>query len=179
MPKAGEYRFVHFNTERVAEHRFVHNRIRTSLYNVFNFIPKGIIIEEFSRLANLYFLIICIFQFHPYTTNTNSVSYTLPLLMMVVLFAAFLKAKQDLARHRADRAANKAKTRRYIRERGAFEESTWSQVKVGDFLMVESHEVGPSPSRVTPSTASASGAFARPCLVFATLAASDRRWHRP
>ena len=40
-------------------------------------------------------------------------------------------------------AANKAKTRRYNRERGGFEETAWSQVKVGDFLMVESYEVGP------------------------------------
>ena len=73
----GEHRFVHFNTEVVAEHRFCSNKINTALcaarrarlvprishlaaaprsYQWWNFVPK-LIWVEFSKLANVYFLV--------------------------------------------------------------------------------------------------------------------------
>ena len=101
-------RFVHFNTPSVADHKFATNEIHTALYNVFTFIPKGVLIEEFSRLANAYFAVVVFFQINPSTTNSDGISYTLPILTVVIFFASYLKLKQDLARHKADRAANSA-----------------------------------------------------------------------
>ena len=56
-----EYRSVYFNTE-VANVGFCNNKIRTSLYiggwlTPFVFFFKGVIIEEFSKLANFFFLV--------------------------------------------------------------------------------------------------------------------------
>ena len=131
-------RFVHFNTPSVADHKFATNEIHTALYNVFTFIPKGVLIEEFSRLANAYFAVVVFFQINPSTTNSDGISYTLPILTVVIFFASYLKLKQDLARHKADRAANSAKTLRYVD--GAFVPAVWTDVKVGDFLKVSNRE---------------------------------------
>ena len=67
MPKtvpSDEFRLVHFGTDRVAEHTFCNNKIRTSLYlrgplTPFYFLIKGVLIEEFSKLANFYFAVRC------------------------------------------------------------------------------------------------------------------------
>ena len=132
-------RFVHINTPRVAEHKkFATNRIRTSLYNVFTFIPKGVILEEFSRLANAFFALVVVLQINPSTSNSDGISYTLPILAIVVLFASYLKLKQDLSRHKSDHAANSAKTLRYVG--GEFVPAVWTEVKVGDFLKVGNRE---------------------------------------
>ena len=143
-PANDDARTVHFNTSRVNEHHFANNKIRTALYNVWNFVPKGIIYEEFSRLANSYFAVVVLLQFLPQTTNTGGISYTVFLLTFMVLFASFLKAKQDLKRHRADHAANTAKTQRYDPASKSFKQIMWSDVAVGDILKVANREMLPA-----------------------------------
>ena len=83
---ASDQRQVHFNTPRVAEHRFANNRIRTSLYTLLNFIPKGIIFEEFSRLANSYFALVVVLQLVPDISTTGGIPYTLPLLTITTRY---------------------------------------------------------------------------------------------
>ena len=94
------YRHVHFGTEKVAEHkRFCNNRVSTTLYvrgwlTPIIFLLKGVVIEEFSKIANFYFLIIVSLQLWPTTSNTGGFATTLPALMCVVAFASALKLKQ-------------------------------------------------------------------------------------
>ena len=65
--KTEPFRSVHFGTERVAEHRFCNNRVRTTLYvrgwlTPFIFFFKGVIIEEFAKLPKRYFAFIVALQ---------------------------------------------------------------------------------------------------------------------
>ena len=97
---ARDYRHVHFGTEKVAEHKqFCNNRVSTTLYvrgaiTPFLFLFKGVILEEFSKLANFYFIIVVSLQLWPTTSNTGGFASTLPALVGVVTFASALKLKQ-------------------------------------------------------------------------------------
>jgi len=142
-----EFRMVHFGTERVAEHKFCNNKIRTALYvrgtlTPFIFVVKGICIEEFSKLANFYFLIVVGLQMWNETTNTGGLPTTLPALSMVVAFASILKFVQDIERARADHTLNTAKCERLIG--GKFVVGAWTDVQVGDFVKVHNREMLPA-----------------------------------
>ena len=76
---------VHFGTERVSEHKFCNNKIRTTLYvrgwlTPLIFLFKGVLLEEFSKLANFYFAFIVVLQMRPQSSNTGGLPTTLPAL---------------------------------------------------------------------------------------------------
>ena len=145
-----EFRSVYFNVPEIVHNKFCHNKIRTALYvqeplwirAPIIFFFKGIIIEEFSKLANFYFLIIAFWQWYPETTNTNQFPTVAPALTFVVTAASFIKFRQDLERYSADKALNEASCQRYVD--GSFVPAKWTQVKVGDFLKIDNREMLPA-----------------------------------
>ena len=142
-----EFRMVHFGTERVAEHRFVNNRVRTTLYvrgwlTPIIFFFKGVILEEFSKLANRYFAFVVLLQMWKRTTNTGGLPTVGPALTLIVCFASVLKLMQDLDRSRADHQLNTAKCERLVA--GKFVATTWTDIKVGDFIKVHNREMLPA-----------------------------------
>ena len=132
------------------------------------FLGKGVIIEEFSKLANFYFLFVVTLQLLPETTNTGRLPTTAPALTIVVLFASYLKFRQvrlpltchyfshrpshipscrggrlqDRERSRADYMLNTAKCERLVN--GKFIVGAWTDVKVGDFVKVKNREMLPA-----------------------------------
>ena len=54
---------------------FCDNSIHTSKYTFVNFVPKNLI-EQFSKLANIYFLIMMILQVPHLTLNTLSIDHS-------------------------------------------------------------------------------------------------------
>ena len=146
-----EFRSVFFNVPEVAQNaKFCNNKIRTALYCADPllirtppyFLIKGVVIEEFSKLANFYFLVIIALQSWSETTNTNGFPTTSPALTLVVVFASVIKFRQDVERFRADKALNEASCQRLVD--GRFVASKWTQVKVGDFLKVGNREMLPA-----------------------------------
>jgi len=146
-----EFRSVFFNVPEVAQNaKFCNNKIRTALYCADPllirtppyFLIKGVVIEEFSKLANFYFLVIIALQSWSETTNTNGFPTTSPALTLVVVFASVIKFRQDIERFRADKALNEAACQRLVD--GRFVASKWTQVKVGDFLKVDNREMLPA-----------------------------------
>ena len=126
--KAAPFRTVHFGTEKVAEHRFCNNRVRTTLYvrgwlTPIIFLFKGVIYEEFSKLPNRYFLFIVGLQMWKETSNTGGLPTTAPALSLIVTFASILKLMQDIERSRADYELNTAKCERLVA--GKFVATTW------------------------------------------------------
>jgi hypothetical protein len=146
-----EFRSVFFNVPEVAQNaKFCNNKIRTALYCADPllirtppyFLIKGVVIEEFSKLANFYFLVIIALQSWSETTNTNGFPTTSPALTLVVVFASVIKFRQDIERFRADKALNEAACQRLVD--GRFVASKWTQVKVGDFIKVDNREMLPA-----------------------------------
>ena len=88
--KLDEYRIVHFNSSRVAEHKFCTNKITTYLYSWWNFAPK-ILFEEFSKLPYMYFLTMTALQCIPIVSNTSGVPTLAPILTIMVCASAALK----------------------------------------------------------------------------------------
>lgn len=83
---------------------FCNNFVKTSKYEIWNFVPK-FLFEEFdprTKLANIYFLIISCLQCVPVISNTSGVPTTLIPLSIVVFVDAVFQVLEDIARHRAD-----------------------------------------------------------------------------
>ncbi|GAA5987172.1 hypothetical protein JCM11641_002155 [Rhodosporidiobolus odoratus] len=86
---------------------FDSNQVLTSKYNIFTFLPRNLI-EQFRRVANIFFLVLVILQFFPRFTTVNPGLSALPLI--VVLFITAVKdGYEDLKRHQSDRAINNIK----------------------------------------------------------------------
>lgn len=88
---------------------YMSNRIRTSRYTVWNFLPRQLL-YQFSRLANAYFLIIAILQMIPGFSTTGRFTTIIPLLVFVFLTMA-KEGYDDFKRYRLDKAENNSKAR--------------------------------------------------------------------
>ncbi|KAL7979542.1 hypothetical protein Chor_004700 [Crotalus horridus] len=85
--------------------KFCSNRIVSSKYTVWNFLPKNLF-EQFRRIANFYFLIIFLVQVIV-DTPTSPVTSGLP-LFFVITITAVKQGYEDWLRHRADKEVNKS-----------------------------------------------------------------------
>lgn len=76
----------------------------TSKYNVVTFLPKNLL-EQFRRIANIFFLILVILQFFPRFTNVSPALAAMPLLVVLAI-TALKDAYEDFKRHQSDRFIN-------------------------------------------------------------------------
>ena len=131
---------------RDQDYCFCSNFVKTSKYEIYNFLPK-FLLEEFNpmtKIANCYFLMISGFQCIPAITNTAGLPTTLIPLSFVVTVDGIFQVLEDLSRHRADQEANASLTRRFDHASGQFVEIKWSELSVGDFVQVNSRESIPA-----------------------------------
>jgi len=88
---------------------YINNGIRSSRYNIWNFLPCQLWFQ-FSKIANLFFLIIGILQLIPGLSTTGSYTTILPLLF----FLSFTIAREgydDFRRYQLDKVDNRNSTR--------------------------------------------------------------------
>ncbi|KAG8004504.1 putative phospholipid-transporting ATPase IH [Nibea albiflora] len=90
-------------TEAFIQQRFPDNRIVSSKYTFWNFIPKNMF-EQFRRVANFYFLIIFLVQLI-IDTPTSPITSGLP-LFFVITVTAIKQGYEDWLRHKADNSVN-------------------------------------------------------------------------
>lgn len=120
------------------EYSFKTNFVKTSKYEVWNFLPK-FLLEEFNpktKFANCYFLMISALQCIPAISNTSGYPTTLIPLLFVVLVDGLFQIIEDLSRHRADKEANASSTFVFDFNTEKFEETKWADIKVGDFVKI-------------------------------------------
>ncbi|KAK9729690.1 hypothetical protein K7432_000095, partial [Basidiobolus ranarum] len=84
------------------------NRIRTSKYTIFNFLPKNLF-EQFRRVANMYFLFMAILQFLPYVGVSSPLFSVMPLITVIAI-TSIKDGMEDYKRHRMDLKYNSSKT---------------------------------------------------------------------
>ncbi|XP_059535763.1 phospholipid-transporting ATPase IG isoform X1 [Myotis daubentonii] len=118
--------------------RFCDNRIVSSKYTLWNFLPKNLF-EQFRRIANFYFLIIFLVQV-TVDTPTSPVTSGLP-LFFVITVTAIKQGYEDWLRHRADNEVNKRNV--YIIENAKRVRKESEKIKVGDVVEVQADETFP------------------------------------
>ncbi|XP_053328635.1 phospholipid-transporting ATPase IG isoform X1 [Spea bombifrons] len=125
-------------TDAFIAQKYCDNRIVSSKYTVWNFIPKNLF-EQFRRIANFYFLIIFLVQ-AIVDTPTSPVTSGLP-LFFVITVTAIKQGYEDWLRHRADREVNKSTV--YIIENSKCVKKECEKIKVGDIVEVRDNETFP------------------------------------
>ena len=126
----------------------VSNSITTSKYNAVTFCPLVLyeLLHPAKRFANFYFLCVGCMQMIKAISLTQGVPSTWSVLVFLILVDAFFMAKEDLARHRADKVQNSAEVAVLARndDRDAFEQRAWSELRVGDVVKVRNRESFPA-----------------------------------
>jgi len=85
------------------------NSISTSKYNFYNALPK-ILFEQFSKIANIYFLIIAFFQVFKEISNSNGKPVILFPLFIVVSVNGLKDFYEDWKRKKSDDQENNKNT---------------------------------------------------------------------
>lgn len=107
------------------------NRIVSSKYTAWNFIPKNLF-EQFHRIANFYFLIVAFIELFVHTSVSPWTSI-LPLIFVVVI-TAIKQGYEDWIRHKADREVNNRTS--LVLRNGKLEDTKSMHIQVGDIIKV-------------------------------------------
>uniref|UniRef100_A0A7N4NRZ4 Phospholipid-transporting ATPase n=1 Tax=Sarcophilus harrisii TaxID=9305 RepID=A0A7N4NRZ4_SARHA len=118
--------------------KYPDNRIVSSKYTFWNFIPKNLF-EQFRRIANFYFLIIFLVQLI-IDTPTSPVTSGLP-LFFVIAVTAIKQGYEDWLRHKADNAMNQCPV--HFIQHGKLVRKQSRNLRVGDVVMVNDGETFP------------------------------------
>ena len=119
------------------------NITNTSRYRWFNFLAK-ILMEQFSRLVNVYFLIIAVLQ----SIKEVSYSHGNPVILLPLSFVIALNGLKDIyedfKRKKTDKLENNSKCLVYNNLSQEFINKKWSQIKLGDIIKVKNNEQFPA-----------------------------------
>uniref|UniRef100_A0A8C2ZUE8 Phospholipid-transporting ATPase n=1 Tax=Cyclopterus lumpus TaxID=8103 RepID=A0A8C2ZUE8_CYCLU len=119
--------------------RFADNRIISSKYTIWNFVPKNLF-EQFRRIANFYFLIIFLVQLM-IDTPTSPVTSGLP-LFFVITVTAIKQGYEDWLRYKADNEVNGAPV--FVVRSGSLVQTKSKNIRVGDIVRVAKDETFPA-----------------------------------
>ena len=86
------------------DHLYSSNQNVTSKYTVITFLPRNLL-EQFRRVANVFFLAIAILQFFPKFSTISPGLVILPLLAVLAI-TALKDGYEDIKRHQADHRIN-------------------------------------------------------------------------
>ncbi|KAJ7667947.1 phospholipid-translocating ATPase [Mycena polygramma] len=89
-------------------HIYPSNQVITSKYTIITFLPRNLL-EQFRRVANIFFLALAILQFFP-KFATVSVGVVILPLIIVIAFSAIKDGWEDIIRHQSDRRMNHSQT---------------------------------------------------------------------
>ncbi|ROT40490.1 phospholipid-transporting ATPase [Sodiomyces alkalinus F11] len=123
-----------------AANNHVDNHVSTAKYNFATFLPK-FLFEQFSKIANVFFLFTAALQQIPGLSPTNRYTTIIP-LVVVLMASAAKELVEDHRRKQADNALNTSRAR--VLRGSTFEETKWINVAVGDIVRVESEEPLPA-----------------------------------
>nr|DBA28502.1 TPA: hypothetical protein GDO54_008850 [Pyxicephalus adspersus] len=142
--KANDRLFNHSFTKKsflfFTKNKYADNSIKTSKYNIFNFIPLNLF-EQFQRVANLYFLFIIILQTVPAISTLPWFAIMLPLLFLLIV-RGFKDLIDDLARHKSDREINNRPCE--ILKEKSFSKEKWKDLQVGDIVQLHKDDFVPA-----------------------------------
>ncbi|KAF5358414.1 hypothetical protein D9756_001292 [Leucocoprinus leucothites] len=89
------------------EATYASNQVITSKYTIVTFVPRNLL-EQFRRIANMFFLGVAILQFFPKFSTIGGGVAILPLLIILAITAA-KDGYEDFKRHQSDKKVNYSK----------------------------------------------------------------------
>lgn len=140
--EAGHRRIFIMNNEANKRYGYFNNSIYTTKYNFATFIPK-FLFEQFSKYANLFFLLTSVVQQVPNASPTNRYT-TVGTLIVVLVVSATKEIIEDIKRARADRVLNNKKVQVLNEKTGEYMWKPWIKVRVGDVVKVLKEESFPA-----------------------------------
>lgn len=138
------YREIHFEPKECLNPNTMYqetNKVVTSKYNLVTFLPI-FLFEMFTRVAYLYFLIQAGLSWWSVVSPYSGIGATMA-LTFVLLVAAVKAIWEDVKRHREDENMNKSITHRLLAD-GSVEDISWTDVRVGDAIVVRDDENFPA-----------------------------------
>ncbi|XP_037547990.1 phospholipid-transporting ATPase ID [Nematolebias whitei] len=114
---------------------YANNAIKTSKYNIVTFLPLNLF-EQFTRLANAYFLFLLILQLIPQISSVPWFTTAVPLIGVLGI-TAVKDANDDINRHKCDKQVNNRKVNVLVN--GHLKKEKWMDVQVGDIVKLESN----------------------------------------
>jgi phospholipid-transporting ATPase len=121
------------------------NGISTSKYNILTFLPKNLF-EQFTKVANVYFLIIGIMQAIPSISVSDGRPDTFLPLGFIVLVTMIKDSYEDIKRYRADREENtkECQVLEIDGSKHVLKAKHWQDVRVGDIIRIEKDKYFPA-----------------------------------
>ncbi|EJD53100.1 phospholipid-translocating P-type ATPase [Auricularia subglabra TFB-10046 SS5] len=113
-----------------SKHVFATNQVLTSKYTIVTFVPRNLL-EQFRRIANIFFAAIAILQFFPKFSTISPGLVVLPLII-VLLITALKDGYEDIKRHQSDRRVNYSRT--YVLTGGDYENANGTEAKSKTFV---------------------------------------------
>lgn len=124
---------------------FCDNVVVTSRYTAVTFLPK-FLFESFSKVANFFFLVVCILQSIPSISNTYGVPTNAPTLFFVIFIDAIFAVMEDMRRHRSDTEANSAACHilDLLEPIPKSKTKKWADINVSDIVQIFNRDVVPA-----------------------------------
>lgn len=133
--------------DKKKEKEYSENIIVSSRYTIWNFLPKSLL-EQFRRLANVYFLVIGIIavvatESNYYETAVEPEGILGP--MIVVVFISVIKdGVEDVKRHNQDAKINAQLSHKVNEHDGSIVDAQWRELHVGDTIVLYGDEEVPA-----------------------------------
>ena len=137
------YYVVFMNNNLLNDNSTETNKISTSKYEWFNFFPK-MLMEQFSRMANAYFLIIAVLQSIKIISYSGGTPVILFPLAFVVSLNGIKDFFEDYKRKKSDNIENNSKILVFDKNKNEFIKKKWKEVKLGDIVKVLNDEHFPA-----------------------------------
>ena len=132
---------IEFGGNASNSHRKVTNKVSTTKYNLITWAPLSLLLQ-FTRAANIYFLIISILTMIPFSPkNPGSMLGTFAL---VLFFTMLKEAFEDSKRYKSDLEMNSRSTKILDKSTGQVKSVKWADVRVGDIVKVEKDQEIPA-----------------------------------
>ena len=120
---------------------FRDNTISTTKYTLITFLPLNLA-QQFMKIANLYFLFLCILQMIPNVTISNRIPTILPPLAFIVFLSMIKDAFEDYKRYKSDQEENTKQC--FVLRNKKFVRSDWKDVNAGDLIKVNKDSFFPA-----------------------------------
>lgn len=122
------------------KYNYPNNFVSTSKYSIITFFPKALLLQ-FTRYANIYFLMIAIVQLIPAVSPLSPVTAIAP-LSIVLLISIVREGIEDYYRHVSDEKENTEIVRKYDGKN--YIEDLSKNLEVGDIVKVEEYGIIPA-----------------------------------
>ncbi|EGR28204.1 phospholipid-translocating p-type flippase family protein, putative [Ichthyophthirius multifiliis] len=117
------------------------NQIHTAKYSILTFLPLNLL-EQFSNLPNLYFLVVGLLQMINEITNSERKPVIYVPLLVILIITAIKDIYEDIKRHKQDKKENQIPT--LIYKNNKFVQDQSKNIRIGHIIKVRNNEQIPS-----------------------------------